>query len=115
MAIPIIVKKGQTVTKAKLENFKVFTNAEKKKAFSFDLIRDGKGFVFGDIEIQSISPTGQASNVATVNGVSSYIDKRTVTYPLASENIPAGKLRLTFKQMNSEENSNTSSIEIEIK
>lgn len=115
VAIPVIIKKGLTSSKVTLSNLKVISMPDKKPGFSFDLIREGNGFAYGDLEVQSVSATGETKVITTVNGVSSYINKRVVSYPVGVEKIPAGKLRVLFKQSATEGGALLGSTEVNVK
>lgn len=115
VAIPVIVKKGLISSKVTLSNLKVITMPDKKPGFSFDLVREGNGFAYGDIEVQSVSATGETKVLNSINGVSSYINKRVVSYPMGVEKIPAGKLRILFKQSAIEGGGPLGTVEINVK
>lgn len=94
VAIPIIVKKGDAQASVALNNFKFIKNKDQKWAFSADMIKDGNGFAYGNFVARSLDDSKKV--IAVANGVSSYIDKRTVSFPLTVDSLTPGKYELLF-------------------
>ncbi|MFZ4404453.1 MAG: hypothetical protein ACOYOK_10165 [Pseudobdellovibrionaceae bacterium] len=97
VAIPVIVRKGKVEAKAEIVNLRLLNGPDQKPRFSFDLNKTGSGFLYGDLELYS-TPEGSTTPklITTIFGVSSYIEKRSVTYPL-EEKPPLGKFKVLFK------------------
>jgi len=104
VAIPVIVKKGTTSSKSKIENFKVYKLSESSSKFSLDLLNEGNGFFYGDLEIFSLTKDEKnPKSIFNANGLSSYIEKRTIGYSLPDlKPIPGTKLRVVIKSPISE-------------
>ncbi|MGZ3770434.1 MAG: hypothetical protein ACXVCP_12890 [Bdellovibrio sp.] len=100
VAIPVIIKKGTAPTKVSITNFKVNKEKDNKFSFSAEMSKEGKGFTYGNIEIVSTSEKGDTQILSTINGISNYISKRTLKFPLQASTIPKGKIQLLFKDPN---------------
>lgn len=94
VAIPIIIKKGESQWKVALSNLKFIKNRDQKLAFSADMAKEGNGFAYGNFVVRSLDSSKKV--VAVANGVSSYIDKRMVSFPLNVESLSPGKYELLF-------------------
>lgn len=102
VAIPIIIRKGQPTLKVSLNDLKVTKTPDHKPAFSVELKKEGNAIAFGDFEVLSIPSGGAPRVIGTINGVSSYIDSRIVSFPLAEAPSVPGKLKIVFKKPVSE-------------
>ena len=98
VAIPVVIKKGQTKVDVALSNFKIQKETDGKLSFVVDIQKSGNGFAYGNFEIVSIDDQGKETSLATVLGISSYIEKRVAKFPLAVDKIPKGKIKLLFKE-----------------
>lgn len=94
VAIPVVIKKGETKSSVTLRNFKFIKNKDQKLAFSAEMSKEGNGFAYGNFVARPID--GSKKAVAVANGVSSYIDQRTVSFPLTTDNLTPGKYELLF-------------------
>lgn len=102
VAIPIVIRKGNPSVKVSLQGLKLTKTADQKPAFSVQLTKEGNAIAYGDFEIISISSSGETKVIGTVNGVSSYIDSRLVSFPLSEAPFIPGKMKVTFKKSVSE-------------
>lgn len=98
VAIPIIVRKGRPSVSVKLEDLKFIKNKEKSFAFSVELTKEGTANAYGDFEVVSVDKDDKQKVIGQINGVSSYIEKRLVSFPLAEEPSVPGKLILHYKK-----------------
>ncbi len=100
VAIPVIIKKGTTSSKVSLNSFKILKDKDGKYSFSVEMLKEGNGFAYGTLEITATSAKGEIETVSTINGISTYIPKRTVSMPLSISSLPSGKIRMIFKDPN---------------
>lgn len=98
VAIPVIISKGTPKTDLQLKDFKFSKGPQGETLFSVVMEKTGNGFLYGDFEIVKADAKGDESSVFTVNGVSSYIPKRTVSFPVQNENLKPGKYKIIFRQ-----------------
>ena len=99
IAVPVIIRKGEPTSELKLGNLKIVALPDQKQAFSVEMDRAGKKFVYGDFRVYFKDKTGKEYLIGMVNGVSSYIDKRKAVYPLQLPlpvEIKNGILRVEF-------------------
>ncbi len=115
VAIPIIVRKGNPTFKVTLTDLKYVKTSDQKPAFSVDMKREGNGIPFGTFEVLSLIAGKEPKVVGVVNGVSSYIDFRNVTFPLLEAPIVPGKLKVVFKKPAADGGEEISSAETELK
>lgn len=101
IAIPVIIKKGTTSFKVSLDKFKMNKGPDGNYSFSVDMKKEGNGFAYGNFEIVSTNNDGATESLATINGVSSYRDQRSIKMPLQIKNLPSGKIKLLFKDASS--------------
>lgn len=97
VAIPIIVKKGNTSVKVALSKFKILKDKQNKYSLSVNISKEGNGFAYGNVEIIATSDKGEATSIATINGISSYIPHRNLTMPMQINSLPPGKIKILFK------------------
>lgn len=95
VAVPVIVRKGNPTVQAELRNLKVAVDETGKLAYTVEMDRKGKSFIYGDLRVL-FTPDGATSAkvVGEAIGVSSYIPTRTFTYPLTVETLGKGVLRV---------------------
>jgi len=99
-----------------LQNLKLIKTADKKPAFSVEMKKEGNAIPYGDFEILSVAASGGDSKViGAVNGVSSYLDSRTISYPLTEAPIVPGKMIIQFKKPVSDGGDILSKAETDIK
>lgn len=98
VAIPIIISKGEIKTEASLSDLKFFRGPQGEQLFSVQMQKKGNGFLYGDFEILKVNDKGEEQSVFIVNGVSSYIDKRVVSFPVGKDALVPGKYKILFKQ-----------------
>lgn len=97
IAIPVIIKKGTTSFKVSLDKFKINKGTDGNYSFSVDMKKEGNGFAYGNLEIVSTTDEGATESLATINGISSYIDQRSIKMPLQIKTLPSGKIKILFK------------------
>ena len=115
VAIPVIVRKGSPTLKVTLSNLKYVKTQDQKPAFSVDMKREGNSIPFGTFEVLSIAAGKEPKVVGVVNGVSSYIDFRNVTFPLLEAPLVPGKFKVIFKKPTIDGGEEMSSAETELK
>lgn len=97
VAVPVIIKRGNTQSKVSLNNFKILKDKANKYSFSVEMVKEGNGFAYGNIEVISTDDKSETQILTTINGISSYIDKRIISFPLSVSSLPKGKIKLLFK------------------
>ena len=99
IAVPVIIRKGAPELKVALANLKTVKGAGEQLMYSVDVTREGKANLYGDFLVFH-KPTGSDKEalVSQANGVSSYIDKRTVSFPLTVTKLEKGTLRVEVRQ-----------------
>jgi hypothetical protein len=105
-SIPMIIRKGQSTTTATLANLELSQVKDSVKLLSFAIQRSGNMSVFGDLEVEHISPEGQHTQVARLKGVAVYTPNsfRNVRLMLNSKlavNYQSGSLQVVFKDRSS--------------
>jgi hypothetical protein len=96
VAVPVIVRVGETSVKTALGQPRLTTDADGKSVLVFELSQEGNGFSYGDF-VAKIPATGGApeKSIGLMLGVSSYLPKREVRFPL-NEKFDGGLLRLEY-------------------
>lgn len=97
VAIPVIVRVGNPALKVTASNLKIIQLPNQKKSFSFEVQKEGPGFIYGDLDLISVSEKGEEKIFKSIAGVSSYINKRTITFPL-EENLTKGKFKVVLRR-----------------
>lgn len=87
IAVPVIVQKGNPKGSVELKDLKIIQLPDGKKAFSVEMIKAGPKNAFGDFRAYFTDQKGLKTDIGSVNGVSSYIEKRRAIFPL---DIPKG-------------------------
>jgi hypothetical protein len=82
VAIPVIIRRGVTDSKAELSDLGLKVQPDKSLAFSAELKKIGNRNLYGDFRIKWQKPSGEIVDVGAINGVSSYLPQRNVTFPL---------------------------------
>lgn len=85
IAVPVIVHQKQPTVNAKLGELKLLTLPDKKRGFTVEISNVGNGFVFGDLRAFQIVGNEKPVLIGEVNAISSYIPKRTATYPFSEQ------------------------------
>lgn len=98
VAIPIVIRKGNPSVKVSFQDLKFVKTPDQKPAFSVQMKKEGNAIAYGDFEVVSIPPNGEPKVIGTINGVSSYIDSRLVSFPLNEAPTIPGKLKVNFKK-----------------
>lgn len=98
VAIPVVVTPKPLKKDFFLENFRFVKNKKTPSKFSFDLIKNSPGFLYGDVHVYKIDGK-KKKLVAQAKGVSSYIKKRKVSYPFSDlKGAPRGLYQLEFTE-----------------
>jgi len=101
IAIPVIFRHGKTSASVALTHLTLSKTESNQTVYSVDLEATGNAFPFGDIHA-TFTPAGKEPvQVGLVKSLSSYRDKRTISYPLnAPTSVPLnhGTLKLEFKE-----------------
>jgi P pilus assembly chaperone PapD len=95
IAIPLIVRHGQTRATVKLADL---TLDPARKQFGFRVLREGNQSVYGDFQAFHLPPGGKAVPLAEAAGVAVYTPNasRKVTLPLSEVPPAGGRIRLTY-------------------
>lgn len=98
VAVPVVIKKGNPSQEIVLENLKVITVGD-KLSYSVDLERKGPAYFYGDFFV-TFTPEGSTESqiVSEVSGVSSYLTKRSVSYPLTVSKLGKGSLKIEARE-----------------
>ncbi len=102
IAIPVIVKKGTPTSTITFSDLKVIKTPNEKTKFSVTMKKDGSANAYGDLALVNVLKSGKIKPVGEVNGISSYIAERTLSYPLNLGDVEAGTLKLIYKKPESE-------------
>ena len=93
---------GKTSFNSKLSDLTLVNiPADKSKSFSAVFESSGNGFPFGDFYAWFTPSSGEAQQIGVVRGISSYVSKRTVSYPLSVPSnlqLKNGTLKLEFRE-----------------
>ncbi|WP_029033281.1 molecular chaperone [Salinimicrobium terrae] len=104
ISIPIIIREGESTTQLELSNIELQREDENPK-LSLVLNRTGNMSVYGNIQVDHISPQGDETEVGIVKGVSVYTPnkKRNFSFDLRNSqdvNLNSGKLRVSYTEEN---------------
>jgi hypothetical protein len=116
VAVPIIVRKGKPDLKISLADLKMTHAPDGQLAYAVQVNREGKTNLYGDFLVYHTAPGSKERKlVSQATGVSSYIAKRTVSYPLTVPKIEGGTLTLEVKESVSDGGKTIASASTEIK
>lgn len=101
VAIPVVVKNGDVAVKARLSNPMLKIMPDGKAVYAVELTKETSAFVYGDFFVSFKDEKGKVTELGAAKGVSSYIDKRIVSYPL--EKKPSGKGTLVIELRSTED------------
>jgi hypothetical protein len=83
VAVPVVVRVGQPKSKVTLGQPKISRDADGKQVLVFDLAQEGKAFAYGDFVAKVPAKDGAPErSIGLMLGVSSYLPKREVRFPL---------------------------------
>lgn len=102
IAIPVIVNKGAPTSTVTFSDLKLIKTPNEKPKFSVIMKKDGAASAYGDLQLVNILKDGKTKPVGEVNGISSYIPERTLTYEMNLGEVEAGTLKLIYKKPSSE-------------
>lgn len=104
VAVPVIVRVGQPKNKVTLGQPKLSRDADGKQVLVFDLSQEGKAFAYGDFIAKVPAKDGAPErSIGLMLGVSSYLPKREVRFPL-KENFEGGGIRVEFVENKADAN-----------
>lgn len=118
VAVPVFYRLGNPDIKVTLSDLKMVQLEEQKPGFAATIQNDGSRFVYGEIKLWFTPVKGKTVQVGSISGVSSYVSKRQVRYPIASPDAIAGKkgvLKLDFHSTQEEGGALLASTEVEIR
>ena len=101
ITIPVIIRVGQSTTKASLSDLKLEIINDTIPRLQLTFNRTGNMSVYGDIQVEHISPQGKTTLVGTVKGIAVYTPNsiRRFTMELdkkAGVNFHTGTLHITY-------------------
>ncbi|MBB5638643.1 P pilus assembly chaperone PapD [Pedobacter cryoconitis] len=101
IAIPIIIRNGESTTATSLSDLSLQTEDGNKPLLKMTLNRTGNMSVYGDIKVTYIDPNGKTTPVGVVNGVSVYTPNALRRFQLNLDAVPAinyrtGKLHIVY-------------------
>ena len=88
LTIPLIVRRGQLEANATLARPRIEAEAEGRQLFRIDIARTGRKSIYGEM---IVTPVGATEPVVLARGVGVYpeVDQRTLSLPLAPEQVAA--------------------------
>ncbi len=99
VAVPIIVRKGKPELKVALDGLKTVKSPDGHLSYTVEVNKTGAANLYGDFVVLHTPEGSDKSNVVgQANGVSSYIEKRVVTYPLSVSTLDKGKLTVEVRE-----------------
>jgi P pilus assembly chaperone PapD len=101
IAIPIVYRHGNGNAEVRLEGLKLIRGSEGGPEFRLQMLTRGNGFPYGDFVALWSAGKQAPLEVGRVNGVSSYRERRQVSYPLSPPKgvvLSHGKLRLEYRE-----------------
>ncbi|OFZ18934.1 MAG: hypothetical protein A2X94_13365 [Bdellovibrionales bacterium GWB1_55_8] len=103
VAIPVILR-GNATAKPAIENLQLVRKPKAAPEFTANLVRIGSGFLFGDLHLFFTPAGGAEESVGTILGLSSYIDSRTIRFPVSADadKLRNGKFRVEFRSPTAE-------------
>lgn len=97
IAVPVIVRIGNPTVQVELTDLKIETTNLAEPKAQFVMQSTGTGIAYGNFRIFMTTPDGLKKQIGKVVGVSSYIPKRMVSFPIETPTIPPGsKVDLEF-------------------
>lgn len=100
ISIPVIIRHGESTAKVQLSDVKLDLNHE-NPVLSLTINRSGNMSVYGNLQVEHISPTGKVSDVGLVKGISVYTPNSLRKFNMKlirSEefDLKSGKLRIKY-------------------
>lgn len=101
ITIPVIIRVGQSTTKASLSGLKLEIINDTIPRLQLTFNRTGNMSVYGDIQVEHISPQGKTTLVGTVKGIAVYTPNSLRRFIMELEkkkgvNYHAGSLHVTY-------------------
>lgn len=116
VAVPVVVRKGKPRLTVELSNLKLNKSAQGPSSYSVEVTRTGDAFLYGDFFVYHTPAGGKTPVlVSQSNGVSSYIEKRTVSYPLTDQNLGKGELKVELREPSSDGGKVLATVSTELK
>jgi hypothetical protein len=103
ISIPVIIRVGENTTKVEFSNLSLDRPKDLAPVLNMTINRTGNMSVYGDINVDFISPEGKVTRVATVNGLAVYTPTLKRQHHMELNKIPgidyhSGKLHITFSK-----------------
>ena len=101
IAVPVFYAQGSPELKTSVKDFKLITLEDQKQGFQAEVQAEGKKFLYGDIRVWFSPKNGKTIQVGTVLGISSYVPKRNIRFPLTipdGVNLKNGVLKLDLNE-----------------
>lgn len=101
ITIPVIIRAGESTTEVTLSDLKLEINENNTPLLNMTFNRTGNMSVYGDLEIDHISPTGTVTRVGIANGVAVYTPNAIRRFRLnlstaGGVDYSSGKLKITY-------------------
>ena len=102
ISIPVIIRHGESTTQVELKDIHLERSGEFPK-LSLSINRSGNMSVYGDFNVNHISPQGQVTEIGSVKGVSVYTPNshRNFSFELrdaSAVDLSSGRLEITYSE-----------------
>lgn len=101
ISIPVIIREGKSTTQVSLSHIAVNQDKKSGSDISLEIERTGNMSVYGDLDVEYISPSGENIKIGHVKGVSVYTPntKRKFSFKLTPSegvDLTKGKLKISY-------------------